>query len=501
VIWTTGVGQHQMWAMQYLPCERPRSFLTSGGHGTMGFGLPAAIGARAAAPEATVVCVDGDGSFLMTCQELGTAVAERLPVIVVVLDNGGLGMVRQWQEMFYAGRLSVVDTAPGTDIAAVARGFGARAYTVGTATQLQAAFAEALACRETCVLAVKVAEGEHLYPMIHPGSAALGPAIGGLRIHRYDGLEAGVVDALRLARAMTLKNAAAGLDFGGGKAVLFDDGRWDRREARLGAFADVLERLGGRYITAEDVGTSPADMDVLARGTRWVAGRSPECGGGGDPSPDTARTVFGAIEAAVRVSFKRPLDGITVGVLGVGKVGSTLTEMLVEAGAVVEVADVEARRASELAKRLDGVSAVAPDGFIGRSLDVLAPCDGRADRRGHRRSSLLWGDRGSGQQSAPQPDDRGGAARCGRSLRAGLHREQRRDPACGGRVRGAAGVGARGATLVLHRADRGHPGRGGSVRRAAARNCRQARLGTGRAGSVACRGGRLGSCQRASMSS
>jgi acetolactate synthase-1/2/3 large subunit len=173
VIWTTGVGQHQMWAMQYLPCERPRSFLTSGGHGTMGFGLPAAIGARAARPGATVVCVDGDGSFLMTCQELGTAVAERLPVVVVVLDNAGLGMVRQWQEMFYDGRLSQVRPAPQTDIAAVARGFGARAFTVRSEGELRAAFGEALACGETCVLDVKVEAGERLYPMIEPGAAAV----------------------------------------------------------------------------------------------------------------------------------------------------------------------------------------------------------------------------------------------------------------------------------------------------------------------------------------
>jgi acetolactate synthase-1/2/3 large subunit len=173
VIWTTGVGQHQMWAMQYLPCERSRSFVTSGGHGTMGFGLPAAIGARAARPGATVVCVDGDGSFLMTCQELATAVAEGLPVIVVVLNNGGLGMVRQWQEMFYGGRLSQVRPAPGADLAAVARGLGARAFTVCTAGELDAAFAAALASRETCVIDVKVTEGERLYPMIQPGSAAV----------------------------------------------------------------------------------------------------------------------------------------------------------------------------------------------------------------------------------------------------------------------------------------------------------------------------------------
>jgi acetolactate synthase I/II/III large subunit len=173
VVWTTGVGQHQMWAMQYLPCERPRSFVTSGGHGTMGFGLPAAIGARAARPGATVVCLDGDGSFLMTCQELATAVAERLPVIVVVVDNGVLGMVRQWQEMFYEDRLSQVRTPAATDIATVARGFGARGYTVRDAAGLREAFADALACGETCVIDAKVVEDEMLYPMIQPGSAGV----------------------------------------------------------------------------------------------------------------------------------------------------------------------------------------------------------------------------------------------------------------------------------------------------------------------------------------
>jgi acetolactate synthase-1/2/3 large subunit len=139
----------------------------------MGFGVPAAIGARAARPGATVVCVDGDGSFLMTCQELGTAVAECLPVVVVVLDNSGLGMVRQWQEMFYDGRLSQVRPAPQTDIAAVARGFGARAFTVRSEGELRAAFGAALACGETCVLDVKVEAGEGLYPMIEPGAAAV----------------------------------------------------------------------------------------------------------------------------------------------------------------------------------------------------------------------------------------------------------------------------------------------------------------------------------------
>ena len=172
VIWTTGVGQHQMWAMQYLRCERPRSFITSGGHGTMGFGLPAAIGARAARPDATVVCVDGDGSFQMTPQELATAVAERLPVIVVILNNGGLGMVHQWQTMFYERRLSQVDLSEPADCALVARGFGAAGFTVRSEAELDAALAAALACGRAAVLDAHVEPGEGCYPMIAPGAAA-----------------------------------------------------------------------------------------------------------------------------------------------------------------------------------------------------------------------------------------------------------------------------------------------------------------------------------------
>jgi acetolactate synthase-1/2/3 large subunit len=173
VVWTTGVGQHQMWAMQYLQLPGPRSFATSGGHGTMGFGLPAAIGARAARPGATVVCVDGDGSFQMTCQELATAVAERLPVVVVILNNAGLGMVHQWQTMFYEERLSAVDLSEPTDCAVVAAGFGAHSRTVHTEAELRAAFADAIESGRTVVLDVRVEVGEQLLPMIKPGAAAV----------------------------------------------------------------------------------------------------------------------------------------------------------------------------------------------------------------------------------------------------------------------------------------------------------------------------------------
>ena len=131
VIWTTGVGQHQMWAMQYLRCDVPRSFITSGGLGTMGYGVPAAIGAKAARPDATVVCVDGDGCFQMTGQELATAVLEDLPIVTVIVNNGYLGMVQQWQTMFFEERHSHVHlTHAVPDYAALARAYGAEGFTV-----------------------------------------------------------------------------------------------------------------------------------------------------------------------------------------------------------------------------------------------------------------------------------------------------------------------------------------------------------------------------------
>jgi acetolactate synthase I/II/III large subunit len=173
-VFTTGVGQHQMWAMQYVVCRRPRTFITSGGHGTMGFGLPAALGAKAARPCATVFCVDGDGSFQMTIQELRTSVAEQLPVIVVIINNGTLGMVHQWQSMFYRGRLSGVDLAPAMpDYATIARGFGTLGYTVRSMIELERALSEAIRDGRTTVIDVHVEPGERCYPMIAPGAAAV----------------------------------------------------------------------------------------------------------------------------------------------------------------------------------------------------------------------------------------------------------------------------------------------------------------------------------------
>jgi acetolactate synthase-1/2/3 large subunit len=172
-VWTTGVGQHQMWAMQYLECDRPRTFISSGGLGTMGYGIPAAVGAKAARPDATVVCIDGDGCFQMTAQELATAVLEKLPIVVVIVNNGYLGMVRQWQDMFFEERFSQIHlTQTLPDYAALARAYGGLGFTVETEDDLEEALAIALTSEQTCVIDARVDPREHCFPMIPAGAAA-----------------------------------------------------------------------------------------------------------------------------------------------------------------------------------------------------------------------------------------------------------------------------------------------------------------------------------------
>jgi glutamate dehydrogenase/leucine dehydrogenase len=206
-------------------------------------------------------------------------------------------------------------------------------------------------------------------------STALGPAMGGLRLFGYSDLSAAIVDVLRLARAMSFKSAAAGLHLGGGKAVLLDDGRWnDHREERMRAVGTMIESLDGRYITAEDVGTTPSDMDSIAEVTRHVAGGSSAQGGSGDPSPFTARTVFASIEAAARIRLGRDLRaGLRVGVQGVGHVGASLAGLLTTAGAEVFVTDVNVRRSEEVAAEI-GATALPIADFAFGDFDVFAPC-------------------------------------------------------------------------------------------------------------------------------
>ena len=174
MIVTTGVGQHQMWAMQYVLSERPRSFITSGGLGTMGYGIPAAIGAKAARPEAKVVCVDGDGCFQMTAQELVTATLEELPIVVVLVNNATSGWSRQWQDMFFDGRRSHVHlTSQVPDYARLAEAYGGVGMVVTDETQLDAALGEALELDRTVVVDCRVDPAEQVFPMIPTGAAAL----------------------------------------------------------------------------------------------------------------------------------------------------------------------------------------------------------------------------------------------------------------------------------------------------------------------------------------
>ncbi|MFW6145932.1 MAG: biosynthetic-type acetolactate synthase large subunit [Planctomycetota bacterium] len=166
----TGVGQHQMWAAQFYRFRRPRQIITSGGLGTMGFGLPAAIGAQVACPDRTVLDIDGDGSFSMTMIELITAVHNDIPVKVIVLNNGYLGMVRQWQEMFYGRRYSST-TNPSPDLAAIARAFGATGMTISDRAELPDALAQMLATDGPVVLDVCVEAEENVYPMVATGKS------------------------------------------------------------------------------------------------------------------------------------------------------------------------------------------------------------------------------------------------------------------------------------------------------------------------------------------
>jgi len=174
VIFTTGVGQHQMWAMQYLLSERPRTFITSGGLGTMGYGIPAAIGAKAARPEATVVCVDGDGCFQMTAQELTTAAIDDLPIVVVLVNNAHLGMVTQWQDMFFDGRRSHVGLGTEVpDYVKLAEAYGGVGVLVETEAEFEQALREALSLKRTVVIDCRVDPTEQCFPMIPAGAAAI----------------------------------------------------------------------------------------------------------------------------------------------------------------------------------------------------------------------------------------------------------------------------------------------------------------------------------------
>jgi valine dehydrogenase (NAD+) len=207
-------------------------------------------------------------------------------------------------------------------------------------------------------------------------STALGPAIGGTRFYPYAGEAEALADVLELSRAMAYKNALAGLDHGGGKAVIIGDPSVDKNEELLLAYGRGLDGLGGRYVTACDVGTYVADMDVVAKATRFVTGRSPEHGGAGDSSVLTAFGVYQGMRAGAAHVWGLPtLAGRTVGVAGVGKVGRHLVGHLIEDGASVVVSDVSKKAVQTVRTAYPEIEVVADTAALVRAdLDVYSPC-------------------------------------------------------------------------------------------------------------------------------
>jgi leucine dehydrogenase len=202
-------------------------------------------------------------------------------------------------------------------------------------------------------------------------STTLGPALGGTRFWKYASDEEAFVDALRLSRGMTYKNAVAGLNLGGGKAVLIGDNRTVSREMIFRAHGRFVETLGGRYITAEDVGTSTADMDFVHMETDYVTGLA---GRSGDPSPVTAHGVFRAIQAAAKWCWgSDDLHGKTVSVQGCGHVGYHLAKELHQAGAKLVVTDIDAERVKRVVSEFRA-TAVAADDIYGVRAEIFAPC-------------------------------------------------------------------------------------------------------------------------------
>jgi leucine dehydrogenase len=222
---------------------------------------------------------------------------------------------------------------------------------------------------EQLVLCQDRASGYRGIVAIH--STTLGPALGGTRFWNYASDEEAIVDALRLARGMTYKNAVAGLNLGGGKSVIIGDNKTALREMIFRAHGRFVESLGGRYITAEDVGTSTADMDYVHMETDYVSGLA---GRSGDPSPVTAHGVFRAIQASAKERWgSDDLSNRTVAVQGCGHVGYYLAKELHETGAKLVVTDIDAERVKRAVSEFSA-RAVLPDEIYAVQADIFAPC-------------------------------------------------------------------------------------------------------------------------------
>ena len=204
-------------------------------------------------------------------------------------------------------------------------------------------------------------------------STALGPSCGGVRMYTYADADAALTDALRLSRGMSYKSAIADLPLGGGKAVILGDPNRDKSEALFLAFAEAINTLGGRYVTAMDVGMTPKDMPIIARGTRHVAGYDQLGKPGGNSAPATALGVFTGLKAAVKHKLGlSSTKGLTVAIQGLGKVGMDLARRLAGEGAKLVVADVNAAAVQEAVQKL-GAVAVSTEQIVTAECDVLSP--------------------------------------------------------------------------------------------------------------------------------
>ena len=206
-------------------------------------------------------------------------------------------------------------------------------------------------------------------------NTVLGPALGGCRMWSYDNEADALRDVLRLSRGMTYKSAAAGLNLGGGKAVIIGDHKKIKSEGLFRAYGRFIQGLGGRYITAEDVGTTVRDMEWVRMETDFVTGISRALGGSGDPSPMTARGVYEGIKASLKwKTGSESLNGKTVAVQGVGAVGYHLVEHLSKEGAKVFACDIDNDNLQRVSRDFSGVEIVAPDSIYDVDADVFAPC-------------------------------------------------------------------------------------------------------------------------------
>lgn len=205
-------------------------------------------------------------------------------------------------------------------------------------------------------------------------NTVLGPALGGTRMWKYENEWEALNDVLRLSRGMTYKSAISGLNLGGGKAVIIADAKTEKTPEMITRFGQFVNSLSGKYITAEDVGTTTEDMDRIHKVTKFVTGISEEIGGSGNPSPVTAYGVYMGMKAAAKYKFgSEKLDGRKVLVQGIGHVGETLVDYLTKEGALVQITDINENRVAEVSQKY-GAQIFTGSDLYAADVDIYAPC-------------------------------------------------------------------------------------------------------------------------------